>query len=121
MVANFIARYPKLMQSWSGGQEGLRWAALDCRSFLREGHAGGELVLKIVFSGEADVHDGRECGFLACEEQHLCAAERGVAGSVNEIVREVEEADANRRVDLNVVAEGAGKMDGVERGWPLRG
>jgi hypothetical protein len=71
--------------------------------------------------GKAHVFDGRELRLVVREQQHFCAAERGVAGGVDDRVRRFEEADAESAVDLHVVAEGAGQMDDVERVRSLRG
>ncbi len=87
---------------------------------FREGHAIGELVLKGGVGGQAHVFDGWELGFIG-EQQHFCAAEGGVAGGANDGVRRFEESDAEGGIDLHVVAEGAGEMDGAESLLCLRG
>ena len=83
---------------------------------LGEGHAVGKLVLKGGIGGEADVLDGRERGFFG-EQKQFCAAESGVACGVDESAGRFEQSDPEGGLDLHVVAECAGEVDGLEIGW----
>ena len=81
---------------------------------FREGHAAGELILKRGVSGEADVLDRREQRLIR-EQKDFCAAESGVAGGVNDGVRRFKESDAERALDLHVIAEGDARATGFRR------
>ncbi len=48
-------------------------------------------------------------------EQHSCSAQGGVARGVDDRMRSFNEADRDGAFDLDVVAEGAGEVDALER------
>ena len=71
----------------------------------REGHARGELFLKIRIGGQADVLDRRQLGRFLLHQQHLRSAQGGIPDSVNYLPGRVQQAEGDRALDLHIVSE----------------